>query len=107
MRWLADAEEQDSRIQGAVGVSGMNYADLDSQPYRSNRVAPIMPTSRNGKALLCTLLAGRRLTPLISPQFCGIVALSQEVGRLKKLGWPVKTRRLALGGGKSVSEYWL
>ena len=83
--------------------------DLFTQPspmYLDIRM-PIEPTSRNGLALLNALRAGHRLTPLTSPAICGIVALSQEVGRLKKLGHPVRSRMVKTASGKRISEYFI
>ena len=84
----------------------MNYADLAETPYAAPSTRR-NPTSGNGIALLSALQRGLRLTPLTSPAACGVVALSQEVGRLKELGWPVKSQMITLTSGKRVSEYWL
>lgn len=75
--------------------------------FKPERREPRQPTSRNGIALLAALQAGHRLTPWNARDVCNIMALSQEIGRLKGLGWPIRSDWKELSNGKRVMEYWI
>jgi hypothetical protein len=61
----------------------------------------------NQRSVLEALLRGEHLTVARALDFYQVYALSQEVGRLKKLGWPIQSKRIQLPSLKNVSEYWL
>lgn len=55
--------------------------------------------------LLEALLRGERLTVASALSAYGCYALSQRMGDLKTLGWPVHSQRIHAPSGKSVCEY--
>jgi hypothetical protein len=57
--------------------------------------------------LLMAMQAGHRLTVAKALTEYGVYALSQRVGDLRKLGWPIMSRTVETHGGARVSEYWL
>lgn len=57
--------------------------------------------------ILLVLRAGVRLTVAKAMAEHGVYALSQRVGELKLLGWPVRSQIIALPSGKRVAEYSL
>lgn len=57
--------------------------------------------------LLLALQAGERLTVAKALTEYGCYALSQRMGELKKMGWPIRSRTIETQGGARVSEYWL
>lgn len=57
--------------------------------------------------ILLVLRAGVRLTVARALAEHGVYALSQRVGELKLLGWPVRSQIIALPSGKHCAEYWL
>lgn len=57
--------------------------------------------------LLCAMQMGKRLTVAIALMDHSVYALSQRIGDLKKMGWPIKDRWVTTAGGASVKEYWL
>ena len=57
--------------------------------------------------LLEALWRGERLTPIYSLEKYRVMALSQRVGEIRKLGWPVRRAMIATPTGKHVAEYWL
>lgn len=61
----------------------------------------------NQWAVVSALIRGERLTVAVALERYQVYALSQEVGRLKALGWPIQSERVELPSGKNVSEYWL
>jgi hypothetical protein len=50
---------------------------------------------------------GKRLTVAIALSEHGCYALSQRVGELKRMGWPIKSRMIVTTGGARVSEYFM
>lgn len=50
---------------------------------------------------------GQRLTVAQALTEYGVFALSQRMGDLRKLGWPVQSRTITTPSGKRVSEYWV
>ena len=65
------------------------------------------PTSKPGRELLGRLLAGERHTVATALSTLGIYALSQRVGELKRMGWPVQSRTITTPSGKHIKEYWI
>lgn len=61
----------------------------------------------NQWAVIEALLRSERLTVAVALERYQVYALSQEVGRLKALGWPILSERTELPSGKNVSIYWL
>ena len=49
---------------------------------------------------------GERLTMLTAINQYGIGALSQRIGDLKRIGYPVESRTITTPTGKHVSEYF-
>lgn len=73
------------------------------------RPEPRYPLSTQ-KQLWLILEALRRhekLTVALALERYGCYALSQRVGELRNLDWPIRSRMIALPSGKHVSEYWL
>jgi hypothetical protein len=66
-----------------------------------------LPTAPKTLAILRALSAGERLTVATALQWHGVFALSQECGRLRKLGWPVQSKTVEVSLGVHVSEYSL
>lgn len=56
--------------------------------------------------LLMALERGERLTVVVALKKYGVYALSQRIGELKRMGWPIQTRLVKTWSGKLVSEYW-
>ena len=79
----------------------MTHFDLLQQPQYPN------PKAHNQVAILAALQRGERLTVATALERYQVFALSQECGRLKRLGWPVQSERIELPSGKNVSQYWL
>lgn len=62
------------------------------------------------KQLWTILLALRRrekLTVMVALQDYGCYALSQRIGDLKGLGWPIQNKMIEVDSGKHVAEYWI
>lgn len=57
--------------------------------------------------LLLAFQRGERLTVGSALARYGVYALSQRVGELKRMGWPVESRTMKVSDRTSVSEYWL
>jgi hypothetical protein len=57
--------------------------------------------------LLAAMKNGERLTVAKALSQYGCYALSQRVGELKKLGWPILSRTVTTAGGARIKEYWL
>jgi hypothetical protein len=64
------------------------------------------PTARKTNRILEALLSGEHLTVALALQRHGVFALSQECGRLRRLGWQIESRTVETPGAH-VSEYWL
>lgn len=67
--------------------------------------SPIRPTARKSLRVLCALEAGQSLTVGVSVRELGVYALSQECGRLRRLHWPIVSRRIETTPGVYVSQY--
>lgn len=76
--------------------------------FKPERREPRYPSSKAAAqwAILNALKRGERLTVAVALEKYQVYALSQECGRLKALGWPVKTQMVKVASGKKVSEYW-
>lgn len=57
--------------------------------------------------LLMAMQAGERLTVAKALTRYGVYALSQRIGELKKMGWPISSRTIEATGGARISEYWM
>lgn len=57
--------------------------------------------------ILMALQDGKRLTVAKALTEHGVYALSQRIGELKRMGWPISSRTIETAGGARVSEYWL
>jgi hypothetical protein len=55
--------------------------------------------------LLRALQRGERLTVAVAMSEYGVYALSQRMGDLKRMGWPVLTSTITTNSGKRVAEY--
>lgn len=55
--------------------------------------------------ILMALKAGRRLTVGVALEELRIYALSQRVGELKRMGWPITARTVETAGGARIAEY--
>ena len=59
----------------------------------------------NQWSVLEGLLRGEKLTVAVALEKYGVYALSQECGRLRKLGWQIRSEMVELPSGKRVAEY--
>jgi hypothetical protein len=66
-----------------------------------------MNLSPQHKQILAHLEAGHRLTPFVSAFELGVMALSQRMGELRRMGYPVASRMVKMPSGKWVAEYSL
>ena len=57
--------------------------------------------------ILGALQRGERLTVLKALEWYQCYALSQRIGQLKALGWPIKRTMIRVPSGKAVAEYSL
>lgn len=57
--------------------------------------------------LLTALKSGKKLTVARALTEHACYALSQRMGDLRKLGWPIQSKFITTAGGASVKEYWL
>jgi len=65
------------------------------------------PSAMKTHQVLAALCGGRRLTVALALQSLGVYALSQECGRLRKLGWDIKGRMIKTSKGVHCKEYYL
>jgi Helix-turn-helix domain len=71
-----------------------------------------MPTMPNEyqhqlRDILRELQRGRRLTVAVALSELGVYALSQRIGELRRLGWPIDRIMIRTSGGATVAEYYL
>lgn len=64
------------------------------------------PTTQQGQ-ILRALQRGERLTPLDSLSKYGVLALSQRVGELIRMGWPIVRTTTKTPTGKTVGLYFM
>jgi hypothetical protein len=57
--------------------------------------------------LLRAMQSGERLTPISALEGYQCFSLSQRIGELKRMGWPIQSRMIEVPSGKRVAEYWL
>jgi len=57
--------------------------------------------------LLRALQRGERLTPISALEGYQCFSLSQRMGELKRMGWPVHSQMVSTSSGKRVAEYSL
>lgn len=70
-------------------------------------MTPTYPLSSQKQlwTLIGALGRGERLTVALALSEYGCYALSQRMGELRALGWPIRSSTIALPSGKRVSEY--
>lgn len=66
-----------------------------------------LPTAPKTLAVLRALHRGERLTVFKAITKLHVAALSQECGRLRRLGWNVKSEMKKTGDGTRIAEYSL
>ncbi len=59
------------------------------------------------RELLDALKAGDRLTPLIALDRFACLSLSQRIGELKRMGWPICSEMIQVHSWKRVACYWM
>lgn len=59
------------------------------------------------RELLDALKAGERLTPLMAVGRFQCLSLSQRIGELKRMGWPICSEMIQVNSGKRVACYWM
>ncbi len=67
----------------------------------------VPPRGTQNYDLLMAMQAGERLTVAKALTEHGVYALSQRVGELKRMGWPIQSKALKVGPKTYVAEYWL
>lgn len=55
--------------------------------------------------ILMALKQGVRLTPLLALSMFDCLSLSQRIGELKRLGWPIHTEIIEVTSKKRVAQY--
>ena len=70
---------------------------------------PTMPNESQHQLrdILRELQTGRRLTVAVALSELGVYALSQRIGELRRLGWPIERTMIRTRGGATVAEYYL
>lgn len=81
----------------------MNQLAIDFKANAPRCVVP--PAETQLGTLLRSLQRGERLTVAQALTEYGCYALSQRMGDLKRMGWPVLTRTITTQSGKRVAEY--
>jgi hypothetical protein len=64
------------------------------------------PATQAGQ-ILRALQAGEKLTPLEALEKYRCLSLSQRVGELVRMGWPIVRDRVKTHSGKTVGCYWM
>ena len=67
----------------------------------------IPPRGTQCREILEYLQSGRTLTVAKAMSDLSVYALSQRVGELKRMGWPIQSRPLKIRDKCVVSEYWM
>ena len=72
-------------------------------------VKPRYPSAEQRQlwTLLEALRRSERLTVMVALQKYQCYALSQRMGDLRKLGWPIESQMIEVQSGKHVAEYWM
>ena len=68
---------------------------------------PTWPTAPKTRQVGISLRAGYRLTVRMALLDLRVYALSQEVGRLRKLGWKIKDEMIKTSEGVHCKAYFL
>ena len=68
---------------------------------------PKLPTAPKTLAILRWMQTDNPITVAFALQRLGVYALSQEIGRLKKLGWKIDSEFIKTSGGAHVKRYRL
>jgi hypothetical protein len=68
---------------------------------------PTMPNESQHqlRAILGELQRGRRLTVAVALAELGVYALSQRIGELRRMGWPIDRTMIRTSGGATVAQY--
>jgi Helix-turn-helix domain len=80
----------------------MNQLALEYEPSYAGAILPLLGTQH--RTLLDAFYRGEKLTVGEALNRYNIYALSQRVGELKLLGWPISSERVP---GKSYKRYWI
>lgn len=67
-------------------------------------------TPRQGtqhSTLLMAFQRGESLTVGVALEKYRVYALSQRVGELKKMGWPIESEMIETNGGARICRYWM
>jgi hypothetical protein len=67
----------------------------------------IPPKGTQNHELLMAMQRGEKLTVARALNGFGVYALSQRMGELRRMGWPVRSRMIETQGGARVAEYWM
>lgn len=59
------------------------------------------------RRLLDAMKRGERLTPLSALESFRCLSLSQRIGELKRMGWPICSEMIQVNSGKRVACYWM
>lgn len=81
----------------------MNQLAID---FASKPVPAPNPDTLCGR-LLAALMAGERLTPLSALERYQCLSLSQRMGGLRRMGYPVQSEMVTVASGKRVALYWM
>jgi hypothetical protein len=63
--------------------------------------------TQNFELLMAMKNQGKRLTVAKALSEHGCYALSQRIGELKRMGWPIRDRFIRTVGGATIKEYWI
>jgi hypothetical protein len=76
---------------------------------RPCEISPQIPTAGQTQLLilLAALQRGERLTVGYALTQYGVYALSQRLGDLRRMGWPIQSRNVKNGNGWFHAEYFL
>jgi len=80
----------------------MNQLAIEFTP---RPVCTVPPADTLQGKLLRALQAGQRLTPISALERFQCFSLSQRMGELKRMGWPVTVTMVRVASGKKVAEY--
>jgi hypothetical protein len=84
-------------------------ANSDQNPIQLELISECKVPARGTQLyeILMYFQAGGRLTVGKALSQLGVYALSQRCGDLRRMGWPICSRRIETHGGANVSEYWI
>ena len=83
----------------------MNQENIFAEIERNTpRCVVPKPDTQNG-VLLRALQRGEKLTVALALTKYGVYALSQRMGELKRMGWPVQSRTITTPFDRRIAEY--